>query len=108
MAAEVQVCTGITDKMPTGAATSFGADVGSLYCWCKITGGSGETTIKHVWSHDGKEMASIELAVKGASWRTNSQKKILPQWTGNWEVKIVDASGATLKSVSFTVGTQPK
>ena len=104
MTAEVQVCTGITDRMPTGSATSFNTDVGSLYCWSKITGARGETAIKHVWLRDGKEMATVELSAKGDPWRTFSQKRILPQWTGNWEVKVVDASGATLKSVSFTVG----
>ena len=104
MAAEVEVCTGITERMPTGSATSFGADVGSLYCWCKITGARGETAIKHVWLRDGKEMATVELSAKGDPWRTFSQKRILPQWTGNWEVKVVDAAGTTLKSVSFTVG----
>ena len=108
MAAEVEVCTGITDRMPTGGATSFGADVGSLYCWCKITGARGEASIKHVWLREGKEMTSVELSVKGDPWRTNSQKKILPQWTGNWEVKVVDAGGTTLKSVSFTAGTPSK
>ncbi|HVP07867.1 MAG TPA: DUF2914 domain-containing protein [Candidatus Acidoferrum sp.] len=102
--AEVQVCTGITDRMPTGGGTSFGADVGALYCWCKITGAKTETTIKHVWSFNGKEMASVELPVKSVAWRTNSQKKILPAWTGNWEVKVVDAAGNTLGSVAFTVG----
>jgi hypothetical protein len=46
--------------------------------------------------------------VKSVAWRTFSQKKILPQWTGNWEVKVVDSSGATLGSVAFTVGSPSK
>ncbi len=102
--AEVQVCTGITDRMPTGAGTSFGTDVATLYCWSKITGSKTETTIKHVWSYNGKEMASVELPVKSVAWRTSSQKRILPEWIGNWEVKVVDAAGNTLGSVAFTVG----
>jgi len=103
LAADVQVCTGITDRMPTGGATSFAADVGSLYCWSKITGALGEVTVKHVWMRDGKEMLAVDLPVKSVAWRTFSQKKILPQWTGSWEVKVVDSSGATLGSVAFTI-----
>lgn len=105
---EVQVCTSITDRTPTGAATSFGADVGTLYCWSKITGAKGEAAVKHVWSHEGKEMLSVDLPVKSISWRTLSHKSILPSWTGNWEVKVVDAGGATLASVAFTVGQASK
>ncbi|MBI5868795.1 MAG: DUF2914 domain-containing protein [candidate division Zixibacteria bacterium] len=104
LTAEVQVCTSITDRMPTGTASSFAADVGTLYCWSKITGAKGETAVKHVWSHEGKEMLSVDLSVKSISWRTFSQKSILPSWTGNWEVKVVDAGGATLASAAFTVG----
>ncbi len=103
LAAEVQVCTGIKDRMPIDSATSFNVDVGSLYCWSRITGAHGETTVKHVWTHDGKDMAVVELSVKGDPWRTFSQKKIAPEWTGNWEVKVVDANGATLRSISFVV-----
>jgi len=108
LTAEVQVCTGIKDRMPSDSATSFNVDVGSLYCWSRITGAHGETTVKHVWTHDGKEMAVVELSVKGDPWRTFSQKKIAPQWTGNWEVKVVDTSGATLKSISFVIGSPSK
>jgi hypothetical protein len=44
------------------------------------------------------------LPVRSIAWRTYSEKKILPQWTGNWEVKVVDTTGATLTSVAFTIG----
>ncbi len=106
--AEIQVCTGIADRMPTGGGTSFATDVGLLYCWSKITGVRGEATVKHIWTRDGKEMLAVDLPVKSVAWRTFSQKKILPQWTGNWEVKVVDSSGATLCSVAFTVGSPSK
>ena len=108
LSAEVQVCTGITDRMPTGNAANFDTAVGMLYCWSKITGGTGADSVKHIWMHDGKEMLTVDLAVKSASWRTYSQKRILPQWTGNWEVRVVDAGGATLKSATFTIGASPK
>lgn len=103
MSAEVKVCTEIVDRMPVGEASSFPASVGQVFVWSRITGGASESTVKHVYSHNGTEVASVELRVNGSSWRTWSSKSILPSWTGDWEVKVVDASGATIGSASFTI-----
>ncbi len=103
MSAEVKVGTEIADRMIVGEASSFPATVGKVYVWSRITGGAGESTVKHVYSHNGTEMASVELRINGSSWRTWSSKSILPSWTGNWEVKVVDASGATIGSTTFTI-----
>lgn len=105
LTADATVCTDVQERVPMGEAKSFPADVGKLFLWCKISGaGQGETTISHVWLHDGKEMANVQLSVKGNSWRTWSSKTILPQWTGNWEVRIVGPDGTVIKSITFTVG----
>ena len=101
---EAQLCTGIEERIPMGVAESFGANVEKVYLWCQVTGAADTTVVKHVWSYEGKEMATVELPVKSAAWRTWSYKTILPEWTGNWEVKVLDAEGDVLKAVSFTVG----
>jgi len=101
---EAQLCTGIEERMPVGAAESFDTDIEKVYLWCQVTGAADTTVIKHVWSYERKEMAAVELPVKSAAWRTWSYKTILPEWTGNWEVKVLDAEGDVLKAVSFTVG----
>jgi hypothetical protein len=106
--AEAQVCTSVADRTPQGAATSFGTDVGQVYCWCKVTGGTGEESIKHIWSHSGKVVAEVPLTIKGSSWRTWSAKKIMPSLTGDWEVKVVDAAGNTLATATFTIGEAKK
>jgi len=104
LAAEVQICTEITDRACTRGALAFDASVGKLYCWSQITGGSGEATIKHIWSHAGKVVLEVPLTIKGNRWRTWSVKNITASQTGEWEVKVVDASGNTIKSVTFTSG----
>lgn len=101
---ETQLCTGIEERMPTGVAESFSANVEKVYLWCQVTGAADTTVVEHVWSYEGKEMAAVELPVKSAAWRTWSYKTILPEWTGNWEVKVLDAAGDVLKAVSFSVG----
>ena len=101
---EAKACTGVQDRMPVGESATFPATVGQVYLWTKITGASGETAVKHVWVHDGKEMATVDLPVKTAAYRTWSAKKIPPSWTGSWEVRVVGPDGTTLATVPFTVG----
>jgi hypothetical protein len=101
--ADAVVCQGIQDHEPVGAADSFPADVGKVYCWSKIKDGEG-TTIKHVYYYEGEEKAAVELSIGSALWRTYSSKRILSSWTGQWRVDIVGEDGEVLKSLKFTVG----
>lgn len=101
---EAKLCTGVQDRMPVGEATTFSATVDQVYLWTKIIGASGEITVKHVWVHNGKEMTTVDLPVKTAAYRTWSAKKILPSWTGQWEVRVVGPDGTTLATVPFTIG----
>jgi hypothetical protein len=101
---EAKLCTGVQDRLPVGEATTFPATVDQVYLWTKIIGASGEITVKHVWVHNGKEMTTVDLPVKTAAYRTWSAKKILPHWTGQWEVRVVGPDGTTLATVPFTVG----
>lgn len=106
LTAEIQICTEITDRTCTGSALTFDAGVDKLHCWSQITGGSGEMTIKHIWSHAGKVVLEVPLTIEGSRWRTWSSKNIPANLTGEWEVKVVDASGNTINSVTFTVGKE--
>ena len=103
MTVEAEVCTGIQDRMPVGAATEFPADVDTVYLWTKVTGAKDTTMIVDVWTHEGEEMARVELPVKSPSWRTWSSKAIRPDWTGKWDVKVLDADGNVLKGLQFTI-----
>lgn len=100
---EAVLCTDVVDRQPVGEADTFGDDVGKVWLWTRVKGATDTTFVKHNWYFEGNEMASVELAVKSPNWRTYSSKNILPEWDGNWEVKVVDASGQTLVSKKFTV-----
>jgi hypothetical protein len=100
----IAVCTGIENREPVGEATSFDSGVGQLSCFTKVEGAQGETSIFHVWFHEGVERARIELSVKAASWRTWSRKNITAE--GAWKVEVQDAQGGVLSSVEFTVTAQ--
>ncbi len=100
---ETVICSGIEDRQPVGESDRFDPDVGQVYLWTHCQGATDSTIIRHVWTHEGTEMASVDLKVNSPSWRTWSSKQILPTWTGNWEVRVLDADGNILKSVNFRV-----
>ena len=88
--AEAVIGTGVVDRAPQGAASSFSQDVGTLYCFTRITG-------------EGQEMARVPLQIGGPDWRTWSTKRIVSEWTGSWRVDIQRSDGSVLQSVSFTI-----
>jgi hypothetical protein len=100
-AATAQICTGVKDRAPVGAADKFPATVGELYCFSVVTNATDK--IVQVWFHGDKEVCKVELPVKAARWRTWSTKKILPGMTGAWRVEVHDAAGGMLATANFTV-----
>jgi len=103
---ETAVCTSVVDRDPVGTADVFPAEVGQVYFWNKIEGVRDTTMIKHVWYFKGDEIATVQLPVRSSMWRTYSYKTIPPEWSGDWVVKVVDASGNVLKAVPFKVGEE--
>lgn len=100
---EAELATGIQDREPVGVASTFPADVDTVYLWTRVMGAKDTTFIKCVWTYGDEEMASVELPVRSPSWRTWSSKAIMPQWTGKWDVKVLDADGNVLKGMTFTI-----
>jgi hypothetical protein len=96
------ICPEVAEREPVAAADSFGVDVGRLYCFTEIQG-SESTVVTHAWIHEGKTRARVELPVRSARWRTWSSKDIHPEWTGHWQVKILDADGVVLQTLDFVL-----
>ncbi len=101
--AEGTITTNIVDRVPVDNVESYAASVGKLFCFTRITGAEGEAMVAHVWYRNGEEMGRIELPVRSANWRTYSSKNILPEWTGDWKVDVVDGEGNVLKSMAFVL-----
>lgn len=101
--AEAVIATDVQDRQPVDNLTSVEANVGTVYCWTRITGAEGEMQVEHVWYHGQNEMARVSLTIAGSNWRTWSSKNIVPDRAGEWRVDIVGPDGSVLDSVSFTV-----
>ena len=100
---EMVFCTAVQDRVPSLPDTAFASTVENVYCFVKVVGAADTTAITQVWYFNDREMSRVELAVKSASWRTWSSKKILPEWQGTWRVDVLAPGGEVLKSGSFAV-----
>jgi hypothetical protein len=90
-------------KAPVDTASVFTADVEKVICYTRIKGAESPTQITHVWYHEGQIKAQVKLDIGSANWRTYSSKRLLPAWTGPWEVKVLDDSGTVLATAAFTI-----
>jgi hypothetical protein len=102
---DISFGTGVDPETRTviGEAAIFPPEVGRIYCWTRVHGMRPPTTVTHAWYYKGKTMARVDLAVRSENWRTWSFKTCLPEWTGNWEVKVLDQDGMVLGSGGFEV-----
>jgi hypothetical protein len=99
--AEGVITTQVVDHVPIDELESYPAQLGKLFCFTRIIGAEGETTVTHVWFYQDQEMARIDLPVRSPSWRTYSSKNILPQWAGDWKVQVLDDAGLEIGVIPF-------
>ena len=100
---EMVFCLDVQARKPVGASSEFPGDIERVYCYTRITGAQEDTSITHIWYHEGKRQAEVELKVGSPDWRTWSYKSILGQ-DGTWRVEVVNAAGEFLTGATFTVG----
>ena len=102
-AGDAVITTMVSNRMPVDRVEVYPAQLGRLYCFTLIEGATAETSVHHVWLYEGKEMARVTLPVRSAKWRTYSSKRIVPEWKGDWEVRVVDPAGNELTTGRFRV-----
>lgn len=100
---EAAITTGVVDHMPIDSVESYTVEAGKLYCFTRVLGSAGRDKVIHVWRRDGQEMARIELPLRSDDFRTWSVKTLLPGWSGQWQVDIVDDAGSVLVSLPFVL-----
>ena len=100
---EMAFCTGIVEREPEGAAEEFSSDIGTIYFWSNILNDGDEASVSHVWYFNGQEKARVERPARYPRNRVWSSKRILPEWTGEWEVEVISDQGVTLGEETCTV-----
>jgi len=100
-AATAQICTGVKDRAPVGAADKFPATVGELYCFSVVTNATDK--IVQVWFHGDKEVCKVELPVKAARWRTWSNITVGKNMIGPWKLEVRDSKGKVMATFQFKI-----
>lgn len=98
--ARAQFTTGIETREPADRVTELGNSHSEVYFFTELTDLDGHT-VTHRWEHGGEIMAEVSFDVRGPRWRVWSSKQLLPNWTGEWTVAVVDEAGTILAEESF-------
>jgi hypothetical protein len=92
--------THIVDREPADNFIEIGTDVQRVFFFSDLRELSGQI-VTHRWEYQGKVMAEVKFKVGSPRWRTYSSKNLLPMWTGNWTVTVLDQDGHPLASDYF-------
>jgi hypothetical protein len=100
---EVAIGKSVASGAAVDTASSFGADVGQVAGWTRVTGMTAGSKITHLWIH-AADSSRVELNVGGSPWRTFSRKTIPATATGDWTLEVLGPDGAKLGSKTFKIG----
>ena len=90
----------VQNREPTDTVTSLSNTNNKIYFFSELTGLGGQT-VTHRWEYQGKTMGEVKFDVGGPRWRVWSSKTLLPQWTGEWRVSIIDGAGNKVGEGTF-------
>jgi hypothetical protein len=98
-------CTGIANRAPVGAATTFTATDGArLYLWCEVATKVVPTTITHRYYQGERLIQEVPLTIRDHRWRTWSYHTLAAgRSPGEWRIAAVDEWGNTLAETKVTV-----
>lgn len=98
--ARAQFTSAVDNREPVDDLSRVENDIRTVYFFTELMDMDGQTVI-HRWRYDGNVMAEVDFAVGGPRWRVSSSKNLLPEWTGTWEVDVLNANGEVVETRSF-------
>ncbi len=97
-------CTEIENYEPVDPDTYFDMYEGKVWVYTKVEMPKGQKgKIQHVYYLGDKKIQTIELDVKGPTFRTRSYKTMTENLCGDWKVEILSENGQLLDTVEFSV-----
>ena len=102
-----QLTHDIKDLEPVDAVSVITSDRTRVVYFTEIHDMAGQT-VMHRWEYNGKIILEVPIKVGTSRWRAYSTKTLLPSWSGDWKVSVVDAEGGTLSVNTFTYLKKPE
>lgn len=109
--AEAVLCRGVdrVERKPLGVADVFHVSDGTLWCFARVTGGSGRK-VRAVWHVGGKRHEGVLLEAgpsapkQGATgWRVWWNKSLDASMAGGGRVEIMDENGRLMKTLGVRI-----
>ncbi len=92
---------GVDNREPVLSVDSISSSAyTSISFFTELTDLSGHN-ITHQWMLNDKVMFEKTFAVNGARWRVWTSKTLIPSWTGQWTVNVLDDDRSIMSSTSF-------
>jgi hypothetical protein len=87
----------IEGREPVDELQQIDTNQAQLVFFSELMGFEGQE-IWHRWIYQNEVMAEVVFQVSGPRWRVHSSKNLMPDWTGTWQVDVVDGYGRVLAS----------
>ena len=92
---------GVDNREPVLSVDSISSNAyTSISFFTELTDLSGHN-ITHQWMHADKVMFEKTFEVNAARWRVWTSKTLIPSWTGQWTVNVLDGDRSVISSTSF-------
>lgn len=94
--------TAIENREPVDDIVQIDNNTPHVYFFTELRDMKGQQ-VTHRWIYQGEVMGEVTFQVGGPRWRVHSSKNLMPEWTGMWEVQVVDAAGNVLTTRQIEV-----
>lgn len=99
----------VSNKEPLGELNdiSFNADgIAVVWIYSEVVDKRG-SLLNYVWLHEGSQVATVKVDIRGNRWRSYSSKVINQSMSGSWRVELHDGEGRLLASADFLLSMIP-
>jgi hypothetical protein len=92
---------GVDNREPVLSVDSINSgSYSSISFFTELTDLSGHN-VTHQWMYNDKVMFEKTFEVNAARWRVWTSKTLIPSWTGQWTVNVLDDDRSIMSSTSF-------
>jgi hypothetical protein len=99
---KLSVCLGVKDRNPVGETKSVPANANRVYCWLRVSGGTGKK-VRPVWTLAGKSFPGSWMSIGTNAFRSWTTKRIDASNIGAAKLEIQDEKGRVLAQQEFAV-----
>ncbi len=91
----------VKDREPTDNIKQLDTRSDKVIYYTELRDMAGQTAT-HRWEYNGKVMAEVKFNIKGARWRVWSSKSLVPGWTGEWKVSVLNGANEVISEDILT------